>query len=737
MLQKVADTVVANQVELAVRRMDSVFMLPQVAAGFLNRLSQSQSSSGIIEIIESDPALTVMFFCLARRQNLSLTDGKFSMSQILDNLPIDLIRQAFFSVNICPHTDIETAKQLLIHCLAVACCAKDIAENASIRIETQLAYTAGLLHDIGKLALCQQMPKSFLRLVEEAKSKNSSSIGIEQQHLGIDHTILGKRLAQKWHFPEQITLAIWLHHSNTEAISQTMAETTIAQTVRLADTIVRYESIGQSGSYDTVDFQSEMLLPSWINLDKLQQIRKNLAEQVEQKSNLLGLNMPDTDDYYSEAVSAAAGKLAKDNAKLSSENNQLQSASSHLDFITDFLINSDPAAGITELAEDLAVRWQKFYQTGAVCLYLTPKPGLKTLEAVIVENLAQSKIVNLKAPTDAPAIPDEASKTFAILDASDYTDWLFGQLDVDFEPNHTKLIPLLSNGRAVGAVVFELRYPQDAELFGENFRASGCVGGAVLEMAYTCQNRQRFAEQFARLLKKKKKNSAVTLTDSSLTTLAALAAGAAHELNNPLFVISGRAQLLIDSETDPQKEQLLEQIRKNTGKLSDIIEDLMNFSSPRRPAPASTLMKQILDEALYLAARKTNRNSLDVHIDISDGMQKIFVDSGQVASAIANVFANSVESCGDKSCPVKVTATPDKSADFAKLQITDSGCGMDSQTLEKATQPFFSSRPAGRKRGMGLAHAKRLIQLNNGSLNIESRQGTGTKVTILLPLEGY
>jgi signal transduction histidine kinase len=58
---------------------------------------------------------------------------------------------------------------------------------------------------------------------------------------------------------------------------------------------------------------------------------------------------------------------------------------------------------------------------------------------------------------------------------------------------------------------------------------------------------------------------------------------------------------------------------------------------------------------------------------------------------------------------------------------------MDKETLRKATQPFYSAKPAGRKRGMGLAYAQRLIQLNKGSLNIKSEPGKGTTVTILLP----
>jgi signal transduction histidine kinase len=116
---------------------------------------------------------------------------------------------------------------------------------------------------------------------------------------------------------------------------------------------------------------------------------------------------------------------------------------------------------------------------------------------------------------------------------------------------------------------------------------------------------------------------------------------------------------------------------------------------------------------------------------VAPDVPDVFVDSGQIVSAIANVIANAVESYSDKIGPIKITA--ETSGSFVKLQVKDLGCGMDAQTLQKATYPFFSAKPAGRRRGMGLAYTARFIQLNEGLLNIESEPGEGTTVTIYLP----
>ncbi len=737
-------TAAAHQVELAIRRLDSLSTLPCVAAGFLSNLQQSAPlSSAIAEIIESAPALTTKILLLMYRQGISFADESFSVPRAVGKLTVQTVRDAFFSVKVLQAQDddekrVLLRRQLVRHGLAVACCAKDIAEIISPKFNPQLAYSAGLLHDIGKLALQEVMPKSFTRIVEEAKSQQAGVCAIEQKYLGADHTTLGKRLARKWHLPEQIILAIWLHHSDTDIISQEIGEARIAQIVRLADCVARQCNIGQSGGYDSPDSAEQIAVSLAISPEQLEQIRGGLAETVEQKSKVLGLDLPRPQSSYCEIVHTTAAKLAKEQSKLSLENCRLQAASGHFDFITEFLSSIDSAAEAVDIAENFAVCWQKFYQTGMVCLYLAPAGNRQGLEAVVVENLSQSKIVSLNVSAETPVIPEVLQNRFAILNAHDYLDWLFEQLDVEFDLNQTKLMPLLSGGKAIGAIVFELRYPTDAELFEEKFKAVSSMAGVILEMASAWDRQRYFAEQFARLVGSPKESEPErtvrqrSALSRSLNALAEMAAGAAHELNNPLSVISGRAQLLAEAETDAAKKRMLKQIQENTGEISAIIDDLMTFAEPSQPRPAQTDIKKMLDEAIQLTSAKMNVEHINVQIEVADGLEGVFVDSGQIVSAIANVISNSLESYTDEMGPIKITADLCEFGDRVSVEVKDLGCGMDTETVQKATQLFFSARPAGRKRGMGLAHAQRLIELNGGRLAITSQPGKGTTVTILL-----
>jgi signal transduction histidine kinase len=292
---------------------------------------------------------------------------------------------------------------------------------------------------------------------------------------------------------------------------------------------------------------------------------------------------------------------------------------------------------------------------------------------------------------------------------------------------------LSAAGKLAGAIAFELRYPGDVESFADRFRLSASIAAAVLQLALARERQQALAEQLARAVAKHPKTSQRPAKHNSLNALVEIAAGAAHELNNPLAVISGRAQLLAQAEDDQEKRQILNQIYENAGQASAIVEDLMNYAEPPQPRRTQINVGQMIDEAVQLAGWKVNRDHIDVETRVSKDATGVFVDSAQIVSAIANVIANAVESYGDKPGPVTISGEPDELSEFIKLQVKDQGCGMDPQTLAKATQPFFSARPAGRKRGMGLAYAQRFIQVNQGSLEIESTSGKGTTVTIRLP----
>ncbi|MHC4520186.1 MAG: ATP-binding protein, partial [Planctomycetota bacterium] len=580
-------------------------------------------------------------------------------------------------------------------------------------------------------------------IAQEAEVTRASLYAVEQKHLGTNHAMLGKQLAQKWRLPEAIAMAIWLHHSDAVTRLDDLAEAQVARLVWAADHIVRDAGIGESGSFSEPESLGVIAKTLDVDTATLEQIRDDLSQALPEKAEVLGLDMPNALARYCDMIHSVATSLSTKHTELSEENRALKTAATYLGFAREFLLHTGPSAGAINVAADLARRWQRFFQTGSVCLYLEDAAAGGTVDAVIVEALGHSHKMVLQPPDEMSAIPRAVSERFAMLDAQSHLGWLAEQVDGDFDLGRTKLVPLLADGGAIAVLAFELNLPGDAALFAEKYEMAASMAGTVLGLAVAKERQMHFSE---RLIQAMGQAAAVAAAPapapaaeeakpvkSPLAVLAEMAAGVAHELNNPLSVISGRAQLLVEDEENEARQKDLNRIQENARAVAEVIDDLMSFAEPSTPRPASTSVRQIIDEAVQLAGQKSGVDHVNAQVQASGGSPDVFVDSGQVVSALANVISNAIESYSDSMGPVKIVIEPGPAT--VRLKISDLGCGMDAETLEKATHPFFSAKPAGRQRGMGLAYATRLIQINGGTLAIESQPDQGTTVTVTLPYE--
>ena len=419
----------ARQVELAINRLDYLSTLPCVAAQYIPKIIKSQvQSSTISDVIESDPALTACIYSLLSSHGINTFGNRFSLGNAIDKLDTNEVREALLSIKVASVFDKDEQtpdrKGLLIHSLAVAFYAMMLAELISPKIDSQMAYFAGLLHDLGKFALLDIMPRSFHRMIEQARTEKKSSLIIEQQQIGTNHTLIGKRLVERWVLPDVITLAIWLHHSVTVEVLHEMPEAKIAAIVKLSDSLARQAETGNSGSFDKPEPVQALAAELGLDITQLQQLHQKVQGEVNKKSDLLGLEILDAPQKYLEAVQTAAVQFLKRDNELTEEAHKLQSASGDFNFIKDFLLSIKPGVSAIDIAENFAARWQKFYQTGKVCLYLLPPSGSQMIEVAVVENLSQSEIVLLNAPLDSPIIPKDITNRFAIINANDHIKWL-------------------------------------------------------------------------------------------------------------------------------------------------------------------------------------------------------------------------------------------------------------------------------------------------------------------------
>jgi putative nucleotidyltransferase with HDIG domain len=737
------DATASRKVELAVGELDSLSVQPCVAVQYLTQLLQGRfSPASLAELIESEPALAAATLALAQQTSTVPVGQRHAVRLVLDRLDADAVRDALLAAKVTAAFEIEFAQDqppapartdLDRHCIATALCAQRLAETAAPDVDPQLAYTAGLLHDLGKLVLQDIMPKSLAAITQQAQATNASLYTVEQNHLGTNHALLGKRLAQRWRLPEEIRHAMWLHHVDAAALAGRFPGARIALLVWAADHLARAAGIGHSGSFDAPALPERIARFTGVPAARQEEIQSELPEEVRRRAELLGLDMPNPTARYCDLIQTIAAQLSSQHTEQANYCRELQTHSGHLTFAQEFQASIDAGVDAIDVAAEFARRWQRYFQTGAVCLYL---PTQEAVDVVVVEALGHSRKLVLETPADEPLIPPPIAARFALVPAGNYIDWLVEQLETDFDLGRTRLVPLLARGNAAAVLAFEVNLPGDIDFFADRFETAASMAGVVLDLALARGRAERLAEQLAPVTPLTEAPTAAPAPAPSPTAdpveaLAEMAAGIAHELNNPLSVIAGRAQLLAESEPDEQKKDTLEQIREKTGEASGIVDDLMSFAKPSAPRTKKTPIRQIIDEAIELARQKTYVEHVNAQVEAAEDLPEVSVDSGQVVSAVANVIANAIEAYADAMGPVKITAEP--TAAGVAVRIADLGCGMDADTARKATHPFYSAKPAGRKRGMGLAYADRLLELNQAALKIESRLEEGTTITITLP----
>ena len=728
---------VGRQVGMSVRQLDSLATLPGTLASILASVERPNTRSVIGEIVNFDPAMTAAF--LSRQSRASQSN---SIDSIVASMSSTNIKTVALGVPVYQQFDESNGvelevlpySQLVLHSLATACASEMIAEiclGAELR---QLAYTAGLLHDIGKLAVYQVMPKSFERVAELALLNSHASIVEENENLGVNHTTLGKMLAEKWHLPDLVGKAIWLHHTDTTAILEDVETNRFLSVVALADVLARKTGVGHSGSFNKAVVDEGVLSFLGLGRDQVEEIGEKLSAIVGERDDRLGINAFSAQAELPRILQDCAAEESAKNSALLEKNSGLVVASMQADFIQQFVsdLPSSVMPAVT-IASSAVALWQEHFQIDGLSMYYYCQDGKNSVEVVTIDEGNRIKNFARQVKGDEPAVPAEIQKRFDVIDVRG--TWVQGQSDIVNNIVRARMLPLIVENEAIGAIVFVER---ESAISQEQqkllFEIPAGVVAAMLGQALACSSNTTMAERFVSLLSNPEAGRMSAESSEAFDAVAEMAAGAAHELNNPLAVISGRTQLLADAETDPDKKRDLEQIHKRADEASRIVVQLMNYAKPNMPRASAVAVKDIVRAGCELVMVAKQIEEPMVTYSGIDGLAEVFVDGDQMMPVFAAIIANAVESYDEGNGPIEITSNCPQKEGMAGVLIKDFGRGMDSLSAEKATTPFFSAMPAGRKRGMGLANAQRLITLNKGLLKISSIPGKGTTVRVDLPL---
>lgn len=235
------------------------------------------------------------------------------------------------------------------------------------------------------------------------------------------------------------------------------------------------------------------------------------------------------------------------------------------------------------------------------------------------------------------------------------------------------------------------------------------------------------------------------LQHEKLSTLGTLAAGLAHEINNPLaFVISNlktleyyTGQLLTQAHDsiDPTMLEdipdLLSEMEQGALRIKSIVKNLLFFSQNETNNTQVIELQQAIELALIML--KAELNQIDVQTAIASEHRILFTPS-EFSVLLVNLLLNAKQACAKLSRSALITLQSQIVQDKLHLTIRDNGCGMDDTTQQKIFQPFFTTLPVGQGTGMGLPMVLKLLQKHQGEILVNSAPDQGTCITLILSI---
>jgi signal transduction histidine kinase len=248
------------------------------------------------------------------------------------------------------------------------------------------------------------------------------------------------------------------------------------------------------------------------------------------------------------------------------------------------------------------------------------------------------------------------------------------------------------------------------------------------QAAYALENTALYEEQNVRIRKMYRADR--------LALLGQLAAGAAHEIRNPLTAIRSTIQYLGKGMHDPDKLEMVNELMEEVDRINKIVQGLLSFSKPSELEMTRVDMEQLLRQTLVLLNNAIAREQIDIIFDIHVENTVVTADVSQLKQVFLNVILNAVEAMEnseDKRLTLGIEAgrSLDYQSRYLLISITDTGKGIEPGDVENIYNPFYTTKKDGT--GLGLPISYGIINRHGGEMDINSQSGKGATVVIKLP----
>ena len=225
-----------------------------------------------------------------------------------------------------------------------------------------------------------------------------------------------------------------------------------------------------------------------------------------------------------------------------------------------------------------------------------------------------------------------------------------------------------------------------------------------------------------------------------LASVGQLAAGVAHEVNNPLAAITTCAEAIIrdlrasPNNAVPHGEQwnyYLEEIVRQSLRCKEITRGLLDLTRQRQPKRVLSDINLIAKECAKIAVQQRAAANAQLQLKLDESIPQVATDAEMVRQVLDNFLINAFQSLGDNSG--RITVTTQRLGDRVAIEVADTGAGIPAKLLSQIFDPFFSTKGPGKGYGLGLAISLTLAETLGGGINVESKEGEGSRFRLWLP----
>lgn len=219
----------------------------------------------------------------------------------------------------------------------------------------------------------------------------------------------------------------------------------------------------------------------------------------------------------------------------------------------------------------------------------------------------------------------------------------------------------------------------------------------------------------------------------NLASMGQLAAGVAHELNNPLGTILLFSDILLKEtpQDDPKREDLQLIIQEAT-RCKAIVADLLNFARQQDVLTKDTDLHDLIERVIESLQLKPDFEGIEIKRDYDPDLPTVQADPDQLKQVFINLFDNAAEAV--EGCGLIEIITRVVDSAWIEIKISDTGCGIPKENMKKLFTPFFTTKPPGKGTGLGLSIVYGIIKMHRGQISAESTANEGTTFTITLPV---